>query len=129
MAIEDLIDCIDRYTNNGAIYPNEPGDEGIKIEEGVALIRSFSNRDWFTLRSLNIKEKSAFWVECLITLLDRAYLEEARQIIIHIALTGTENDFFTAMECIRDFRRYVSIYEWLKLKNRAAEIQKSRESH
>lgn len=122
MTWENLIDFIDRHINNGAIYPHEPWREGIGIEEGVAFIRRFSSRDWLALRSLNLKARSNFWVECLIDLLDRAYTEDARQMIIYIALNGTEENFFKAMECIRGFRRLVSIYTWLKLENRFTEI-------
>ncbi len=123
MAIEDLIDFINRYTNNGAIYPSEPWGEGIGIEaEGAAIIRSFSSGDWLALRALNLKNKSNSWVECLIELLDEAYTDEARQMIIHIALNGTDENFLDAMESIRDFRRYVDTYTWLKLKNRSSEI-------
>ena len=127
MTIQNLTDFIDRYTNNGTIYPNEAWGEGVGIEdEGAAFIRSFSHRDWLSLRNLNLKEKSDFWVECLIDLLDEAYIEEARQMIIHIALTGTNENFFDAMECIRDFRRNVSTYTWLKLENRSTEILSKR---
>ena len=130
MSIENLIDFIDRHTNSGAIYPSEPWGEGIGIEEeGAAFIRSFSHRDWLTLRSLNLKERSNSWVECLIDLLDEAYTEEARQMIIYIALNGTEENFLDAMECIRSFRRDVSIYTWLKLKDRSSKILSSRLNH
>ena len=122
MAIEDLINFINRYTNNGTIYPSEPWGEGIGIEAGAAIIRSFSSGDWLALRSLNLKNKSNFWIECLIKLLDEAYTDEARQMIIHIALNGTEENFLNAMESIRDFRRYVDTYTWLKLKNRSSQI-------
>lgn len=116
MTIRNLIDFIDRHTNDGAIDSNEPW------EEGIALIRSFSHRDWLALRTdLNLKKKSNCWIECLIHLLDAAYTEEARQMIIHIALNGTEENFVDAMKCIQDFRRDVTIYTWLKLKNRSAE--------
>ena len=127
MTIENLTDFIDRYTNNGAVYPNEPWGEDTRIEEeGIAFIRSFSHHDWFALRDLNLKEKSNFWLKCLIDLLDETYTEEARQMIIYIALNGTEEIFFDAMECIQNFRRDVSIYTWLKLKNRSSEILSSR---
>ena len=95
--------------------------------EGIAFIRSFSSRDWLALRTdLDLQQKSNSWIKCLIHLLDAAYTEEARQMIIHIALNGTEENFFDAMECIRDFKRDVTIYTWLKLKNRSAEILKNR---
>ena len=127
MTIKSLIEFIDHHTNNGTIYSHKLRNEDIGIkEEGIALVHAFSGRDWLALRSLNLKERSDFWVECLIDILDAAYTEEARQIIIHIALTGTEKNFFKAMECIRDFRRLVDIYTWLKLKNRASEISKSK---
>ena len=126
MTINNLIDFIDCHTNNGAIYPNAPWGESIGIEEGVALIQRFSSRDWLALRSLNLKQRSNFWVECLIDLLDKAYTEDARQMIIHIALNGTEDNFFDAMERIQSFRRDVSIYTWLKIKNRASEISSSK---
>ena len=137
MSIENLLEFIDRHTNNGAIYPNESRGEGvlndtashIRVEEeGITFIHSFSSRDWLALRSLNLTRKSRFWVECLIELLNGAYTEEARQMIIYIALNGTEENFFDAMECIRDFKRDVSIYTWLKLKNRSAEILRSKQS-
>ena len=127
LIIDRLIEFIDRQTNNGAIYPKEPWGEGVGIEEeGIAFIHSFSSRDWLALRSLNFKERSNFWIKCLIALLDAAYTEEARQIIIYIALNGTEENFLDAMECIRSFRRDVSIYTWLKLKNRSSKILSSR---
>ena len=128
MTIKNLIEFIARYTNNGAIYPNEPWGEGVVIEdEGIVFIRSFSSRDWLALRTdLARKQRSNYWIECLIHLLDAAYTEEARQMIIHIALNGTEENFFDAMECIRGFKRDVTIYTWLKLKNRSAEILKIR---
>ena len=126
MTIEKLINFINRYTSHGTIYPNKPEDECIEIEEGVVLIRSFSSRDWHSLRSFNLKEKSLFWVECLITLLDEAYTEEARQMIIHIALTGTDENFLAAIEYIRNFRRYVDTYTWLKLENRSTAILSKR---
>ena len=127
MTIDSLIDFIDRQTNKGAIYPEEPWEEGVGIkEEGIAFIHSFSHRDWFALRSLNLEEKSNFWIECLIDLLDESYTEEARQMIIYIALNGTEENFLDAMECIITFRRDVSIYTWLKLKNRSSKISSSR---
>ena len=123
MTIQSLIDFIDRHTENGAVYPSEPWGEGIGIEtEGVAFIQKFSHRDWFALRNLNLKEKSDVWVKCLIDLLDEAYTEEARQMIVHIALTGTEENFLDAMEHIRDFRRNVDTYTWLKLQNCSTEI-------
>ena len=126
MTIQSLIDFIDRHTNNGAIYPNQTLEEGGRIEEGIGFIRSFSGGDWLALRNLNLKQKSDFWIECLIHLLEGAYTEEARQMIIYIALKGTEENFLDAMECIRGFRRDVSIYTWLKLKNRSSEILRSR---
>ena len=128
MTIKNLIEFIDRYTNNGAIYSNEPWGEGVVIEdEGSAFIRSFSSRDWLALRTdLALKQKSNSWIECLIHLLDAAYTEEARQMIIHIALNGSPENFFAAMKYIQDFKRDVTIYTWLKLKNRSAEILKSR---
>lgn len=126
MAIKYLIGFIDRYTNNGAIYPGEPWGEGVGIEaESAAIIRSFSSRDWLTLRSL-IENKSNFWVECLITLLDEAYTDSARQMIIYLALNGTEENFLAAMESIRNFRRYVDTYTWLKLENRSTKILSKR---
>ena len=125
MTINNLISFIDRHTNNGAIYPNEPWGEGIEIEDGAVLIQRFSSSDWLTLRSLNLKERSNYWVEYLIDLLGLAYTEDARQIIIHIALNGTEENFSDAMERIQSFRRDVSIYTWLKLKNRSSEILRS----
>lgn len=134
MTLKNLLEFIDHHTNNGAIYPNELWEEAVLednayhmgIEEGIALIHSFSSRDWLALRSLNLTEKSDFWLKCLIHLLDGAYTEEARQMIIYIALNGTEENFFDAMECIQDFRRDVSIYTWLKLKNRSSEILRSK---
>jgi len=127
MTTNNLIDFIDRHTNNGAIYPSEPWSEGIGTEtEGVALIQKFSHRDWFALRSLNLKAKKSLWIECLITLLGEADTEEARQMIIHIALTATEDNFFEAMEHIREFRRYVDTYTWLKLQNRSTKILSKR---
>ena len=120
MTIKSLIDFIDRHTNNGAIYPSELWGEGI------AFIHSFSSRDWLALRDLNFGEKSNVWIERLIHLLDEARTEEARQMIIYIALNGTEENFLDATECIRTFRRDVSIYTWLKLKNRSSEILRSR---
>ena len=126
MTIENLIDFIDRHPNNGAIYPNEPWGDGIGVEEGIAFIYSFSSRDWLALRNLNLKEKSNFWIECLIHILNEARTEEARQMIICIALNSTEENFLVAMEYIRNFRRDVSIYTWLKLKNRSSEILSSR---
>ena len=130
MTIKGLIDFIDRHTENGAIYPKEPWGEGVRVEEeGMAFIRSFSASDWLALRAdLDLREKSNFWIQCLIHLLDGLYTEEARQMIIQIALTGTEENFFAAMECIRDFRRDVTIYTWLKLKNRSSEILRSRQN-
>ena len=124
MTINNLIDFIDRQTNSDAIYLNEA--EGIGIEEGAAFIRSFSPRDWLALHNLNLKEKSDAWIKCLIDLLDGAYTEEARQMIIHIALTSREEIFFEAMKYIRGFRRNVSTYTWLKLENRATEISSQR---
>lgn len=128
MTIKNLIEFIDRHTNNGAIYPNEAWGEGVVIEnEGVAFIRSFSSRDWLDLRTdLARKHPSNSWIECLIHLLDAAYTEEARQMIIHIALNGTKENFSVAMECIRGFKRDVTIYTWLKLKNRSAKILKTK---
>ena len=128
MTIKSLIDFIDRYTSNGAVDPSEPWGEdiGIKLEECIALIRSFSSRNWLSLRALNLKQKSNFWVRFLIKLLDISNTEEARQMIIYIALNSAEDNFYDAMECIQNFRRDVSTYEWLKLKNRAAEMRKSR---
>lgn len=122
MTIENLIDFIDRHTNNGAIYPSAWG-EGIGTKnKGIAFIHLFSSRDWLALHSLNLKERSDFWIECLIDLLDKAYTREARQMIIYIALNGTEENFLDAMECIKTFRRDVDTYTWLKLKNRSSEI-------
>ena len=96
-------------------------------DEGIVFIRSFSSRDWLALRTdLARKQRSNYWIECLIHLLDAAYTEEARQMIIHIALNGSPENFFDAMECIRGFKRDVTIYTWLKLKNRSAEILKIR---
>ncbi|MEM7592590.1 MAG: hypothetical protein AAF383_13890 [Cyanobacteria bacterium P01_A01_bin.83] len=140
MTIKKLIDFINHHTNNDVTYSNEPWGKDVskniscacgaashdRIEEVIKLIRSFSGRDWLALRTdLNLKEKSNFWVECLIYLLDEAYTEEARQMIIYIALNGTEDNFFDAMKYIQSFRRDVSIYTWLKLKNRASEISRS----
>ena len=123
MSIKNLIDFIDRHTNDGAIYPSELWEEGIKIEnKGIAFIRSFSSRDWLAIRSLNLKKRSDFWIECLINLLNEAYTQEARQMIIYIALNGTEKNFLDAIECIKTFRRDVDTYTWLKLKNRSSEI-------
>lgn len=127
MSIHSLIDFIDRHTNNGAIYSHKLWDKSIGIEEeSIAFIHEFSGRDWLALRSLNLKEKSDLWIECLIDILDKAYTEDGRQMIIHIALTGTGENFLTAMEYIQDFRRDVDIYAWLKLKNRSSEILKNK---
>lgn len=126
MTINNLINFIDRQTNNGTIYLNKFGGKKVGIEEGTALIQRFSSRDWWALRGLNITERSNLWVKCLIDILDNAYTEEARQTIIYIALTGTESNFLDAMECIRRFRRHVSIYTWLKLENRSTEISSKR---
>ena len=127
MTAENLINFIDRLTENSAIFSKEPREKDLGLEdEEIALIHSFSSRDWLALRNLNLKERSDFWVECLIVLLDEAYTEDARQMIIHIALTGTEENFYKAMEYIQDFRRNVDTYTWLKLKNRSAEILRSR---
>ena len=127
MTVEGLINFIDRLTNNGAVELKEPWGEEIGLEEeSSALIHTFSHRDWFALRSLNLKEKSDFWIECLITFLDDAHTEEARQTIVYIALTGTDENFLNAMECIRSFRRYVDTYTWLKLQNRSTEILSKR---
>ena len=126
MTANNLIDFIDRYTNNGTIYPNNQWEEGMGIEDCVALIQRFYDRDWLALRSLNLKERSDVWIKCLIDFLNRAYTEEARQMIIYIALNGTEENFFEAMEYIRAFRRNVSIYTWLKLENRSTEILSQR---
>ena len=122
MTIEGLINFIDRHTNNSAIYIEEQTEKGIEIEEGMRFILTFSSRDWWALRGLNLQKRSNLWVKCLIDLLDKAYLEEARQAIIHLALTGSEENFLDAMECIRNFRRNVDTYTWLKLENRSTEI-------
>ena len=79
-----------------------------------------------TLHNFNLKEKSNLWYECLIHLLNEAYIEETRQMIIYIALNGTDENFFDAMQCIRDFKRNVSTYTWLKLENRSTEISSKR---
>ena len=126
MTIDNLIDFIDRHTNNNAIYPNEPRSKDIEIKNGVTIVNVFSSRDWWALRGLNLMERSNSWVKCLIDILDNAYTEEARQTIIHIALTGTEENFLDAMECIRRFRRHISIYTWLKLQNRSTKISSKR---
>ena len=126
MTIDNLIEFIDRHTNNNAIYPNEPRSKDIEIKNGVTIVNVFSSRDWWALRGLNLMERSNSWVKCLIDILDNAYTEEARQTIIHIALTGTEENFLDAMECIRRFRRHISIYTWLKLQNRSTKISSKR---
>lgn len=126
MTIQDLTDFIDRHTENGTIFPREPWGEGIGIEEkGMALVRSLVANDWLALYE-QLTRKSNFWLECLIELLDRVGTQQARQMIIHIALNGTEESFFDAMECIHTFRRDVSVYTWLKLKNRSSQISKSK---
>ena len=56
MAIEDLINSIDRHTDNGAIHPNEPEGESVKVKESIVPIASLLSCDWFTLHSLNLKE-------------------------------------------------------------------------
>ena len=75
-----------------------------------------------TVYRVKLREKNNSWIELLIYLLDAAYTEEARQMIIQIALAGTEDNFLAAMKYIRSFRRDITIYTWLKLKNRASEI-------
>ena len=126
MSIQDLIDFIDRHTENGTIFPHEPWGEGIGIEEeGEDLVRSLSTREWLALHE-QLTKKSDLWLECLIQLLDGVGTQPARQMIIHLALNGTEENFFDAMECIRDFRRDVSTYSWLKLENRSTEILRRR---
>ena len=129
MTINNLINFIDRHTNNGAIYFNKPWEEGKIEEEGIAFIHSFYSRDWLALRNFNFQEKTYIWVKCLIHLLSEARTEESRQMIIYIALNGTEENFLDAMECIRSFRRDVSIYTWLKLKDRSSKILSSRLNH
>jgi|GEM_PF-2304979 len=121
MTIKNLIELIDLQTNNDAVYPRKSGKEEIK-KKGVALIYSFSTDDWLTLYALNLKEKSNLWVEHLTHILDAAHTEQARQMMIHIALTGTEENFFAAMKCIRKFKRDVSIYSWMKLENRSSRL-------
>ena len=116
MTVSNLTDSIDRHTKNGTIYPQQP------LAENIAFIRSFSHYDWLALRNLNLQEKSNLWIEYLIHLLDEACTQEARQMIVYIALNGTKENFSAAMKCIQNFRRDVSIYTWLKLKNRSAEI-------
>ena len=126
MTIEKLINFIDRHTENGTIFPREPWGEGIGIEaEGIDLVKSLSVNNWLALYE-KLAKKSNFWIECLIELLDGVGTQTTRQMIIYIALNGTEENFFDAMECIRDFRRDVDTYTWLKLKNRSAEILKNR---
>ena len=126
MSIKDLIDFIDRHTEDGAVSPREPWGEGIGIEEEREnLVRSLSNREWLTLYE-QLSKKSNFWLGCLIEILDGVGTQPARQMIIHLALNGTEENFFDAMECIRDFKHDVSTYTWLKLKNRSAEILRRR---
>ena len=95
----------------------------------INVAQKFSDQDWLALRSMNFKNKSNFWVECLIDLLDEAHTEQARQMIIYLASNGTDENFFDAMECIRNFRRYVDTYTWLKLENRSTEILSKRIKH
>ena len=122
MSLQNLINFIDRQTENGTFFPNPSWGEGIGIKEvGEDLVRSLSNNDWSILY-LQLNKKSDFWRSCLIELLDEVATQQARQMIIHIALNGTEENFFDAMECIRDFRRDVSTYTWLKLQNRSTKI-------
>lgn len=126
MTIKNLINFINRYTENGMIFPREPWGEGVGIEEeGRDLVKSLSANDWLALHE-QLTKKSNYWLECLIELLDGVGTQQARQMIIYIALNGTEENFFAAMECIGNFKRDVSIYTWLKLKNRSAEILKNR---
>ena len=122
MSVAKLISFIDRHTKNGTIFPGEPWGEGIGIEEeGINLVASLRANDWLFLYE-ELTKKSNCWIECLIQLLDELRTRQARQMIIHIALNGTKKNFFDAMECIRDFRRDVDIYTWLKLKNRSTEL-------
>ena len=126
MTIESLIEFIDLQTNNDAIDLNKSLGDGRGIEGGVAIIQKFSHRDWLALRSLNLKEKNDAWIECLLSILDEADTEEARQMIVYIALNGTDENFFEAMEHIREFRRYIDTYTWLKLQNRSTKILSKR---
>ena len=120
MTIEKLIESLDRHTNNGTIDPQQP------LEENVTSIRSFTHRDWLALRNFNLKQKSNLWIECLFDLLDKAHTREARQMIVYIALNGTEENYLAAIKYIQSFRRDISTYTWLKLKNRSAEIFKNK---
>jgi len=124
MTLENLINFIDFYTDNGTISPHKPWGEEISIKEnGVNLVRSLRANDWLALYQ-KLGKKSDFWIECLIDLLDLVGTRKARQMIVHIALNGTEKNFFDGMKCIGEFRRDVDVYTWLKLKNRASEISK-----
>jgi hypothetical protein len=105
LQFSQLIKFIDFHTHNGLIsHETEPWGEGIGLEEeGVSLINSFITDDW---------------IKCSIDLLYGADSLEARQMLIYIALNGTEENFLDAMECIHYFKQEVAEDILLKFKAR-----------
>jgi hypothetical protein len=127
LQFSQLIKFIDFHTHNGLIsHETEPWGEGIGLEEeGVSLINSFITDDWLSLEKL-IKEKTDLWIKCSIDLLYGADSLEARQMLIYIALNGTEENFLDAMECIHYFKQEVAEDILLKFKARSDLIIRKR---
>ena len=129
MTLEKLIQFVDLFTKQGSVHPimvTGTWGEGIGVEdEGVELIESLSSDDWRAL-SEKIRDKSNIWVECLLELLGYVDTLDSRRMLIEIALTGTDENFLDAMDCIRDFEEYVPSDILKKLKKRSSIVLRRR---
>jgi hypothetical protein len=126
VTIKNLVKFINGLTNNGVIFPSEPWGEGVGLEEeGEKIVCSLSTDDWLALRE-TLSEKNDIWIEFLIAILDEADTKEAREMMIYIALNGTDENCLDAMEHIREFQQDVDSNAWLKIRERSSEILSQR---
>ena len=129
--IQQLCYYIDLYTDYGKDFPlSEAFYEGTRVEdiEDINLINNFSIDEWLLLQEY-IKNKSSAWVECLLYILDEADTSKARQMVVCIALNGTNENFLDAIEYIRDIKEYKLEFSqdiWRKLEARSNQVIRNR---
>lgn len=72
-------------------------------QEEVEYINSLTPRSRLSLPGL-IETKTNFWIKCLIDLLYEADSTEACNMLVYIAINGTEESFSEMIECSHKFK-------------------------
>ena len=98
-----LVQFIDDVIKKGEGEIPEAWGEGVGFEkEGCVYLKEFNDKDWAQLQN-GWREKSDHWIKCLIDLLSQVECQQSKEMLINIALQGSDESALDAIEFVRSF--------------------------